>query len=188
MAEVVLKELINGGKINFSGQMQQQVDELVAQTTVNLVQLNQAVTKEDQQKAIEKILRYPVPPTLRLNPPFQVDFGAHTFIGEKVFINRDCLFMDLGGIYLEDNVLLGPRVSVLSMNHGEEPDQRQNLILKEVHIKKGAWIGANATILPGVTVGENAIVGAGAVVTKDVSQNAVVAGVPAHFVRKIKSY
>lgn len=95
--------------------------------------------------------------------------------------------MDLGGIYLENNVLLGPRVSLLSINHGEEPEQRQNLILKAVRIKKGAWIGAGAKVLPGITVGENAIVGAGAVVTKNVPANTIVAGVPAHFVRKVNS-
>lgn len=128
---------INGGQVVFSGEMQEQVDELVSQTTENLVKFNQAVTKEEQQKALEKILRYPFPPTLRINPPFQVDFGAHTFIGKNVFINRDCLFMDLEGIYLEDNVLLGPRAALLSINHDEEPEQRQNLILKEVRIKKG---------------------------------------------------
>ena len=186
MPEIILPELINGGKIEFSGQMQHQVDQLVAETTINLQHLNQAVTPADQQAALAQILRAPVPATLRLNPPFQVDFGAHTFIGENVFINRDCLFMDLGGIYLADNVLLGPRVSLLSMNHGEAPDQRLNLILKAIHINQGAWLGVNVTVLPGVTVGENAIVGAGAVVTKDVPANSIVAGVPAQFVRKIQ--
>lgn len=136
MEKVILKELINGGKVVFSGKMQEQVDELVGQTTENLVRFNQAVTKEKQQEALANILRYPFSATLRINPPFQVDFGAHTFIGKNVFINRDCLFMDLGGIYLEDNVLLGPRAALLSINHGEEPEQRQNLILKEVRIKK----------------------------------------------------
>lgn len=70
---------------------------------------------------MEAILGYLVSKTLRINSPWQVDLGAHTFIGENVFINRDCLFMDLGGIFLEDNVLLAPRVSLLSMNHAEAP-------------------------------------------------------------------
>lgn len=73
------------------------------------------------------------------------------------------------------------------MNHAEAPTQRQNLILKAVHIKKGAWIGAGATVLPGVTVGENAIMGAGAIVTKDVPANMVVAGTPAQILRPIKT-
>ena len=183
----VLKELINGGKVVFDSSLQRQVDQLVAQTTSQLLQFNQAATKAAQLKAMEAILGYPVPKTLRINPPWQVDIGAHTFIGENVFINRDCLFMDLGGIFLEDNVLLAPRVSLLSMNHAEAPTQRQNLILKAVHIKKGAWIGAGATVLPGVTVGENAIVGAGAIVTKDVPANMVVVGAPAQILRPIKT-
>lgn len=186
MEEPILKELINGGQVIFSDTLKQQVDALVAQTTVNLLKFNQAATKAEQWPALEKILRYPVPQSLRINPPFQVDLGAHTFIGNNVFINRDCLFMDLGGIFLEDNVLLAPRVALLSMNHVEAPDQRQNMILKAVRIKSGAWIGAGATVLPGITVGENAIVGAGAVVTKDVPANMVVAGIPAKIIRPIK--
>lgn len=117
----VLKELINGEKVVFDSSLQQQVDQLVAQTTSQLLQFNKAATKAAQLKAMEAILGYLVPKTLRINSPWQVDLGAHTFIGENVFINRDCLFMDLGGIFLEDNVLLAPRVSLLSMNHAEAP-------------------------------------------------------------------
>ena len=117
--------------------------------------------------------------------PFHTNFGRHIRIGKNVFINHACTFLDLGGITIEDDVLIGPKVSIITENHPTNPDQRKMLDLKSVHIKRNVWIGANATILPGVTIGENSIVAAGAVVTKDVPDNVVVAGVPAKIVKTI---
>jgi acetyltransferase-like isoleucine patch superfamily enzyme len=85
----------------------------------------------------------------------------------------------LGGITIEDDVLIGPKVSLITENHPLNPKERKGLIGKPILIKKNAWIGANATILPGVTIGENSVVAAGAVVTKSVPANVVVAGNPA---------
>ena len=105
--------------------------------------------------------------------------------GERVFINSNVMMVDLGGITIEDDVLIGPGAYLLSVNHGLKPKQRKELELKPVLIKKNAWIGARATICPGVIVGENAVIAAGAVVTKDVPKNTVVAGVPAKIIKKI---
>jgi acetyltransferase-like isoleucine patch superfamily enzyme len=118
--------------------------------------------------------------------PLYINYGRHTQIGKNVFINFDCVFLDLGGITIEDNVLLAPKVSLLTESHPLDPAQRQSLIPKPILIKKNAWIGTSATILPGVTIGENAVVAAGSVVTKDVPDNVVVAGIPATFIKKIK--
>ena len=96
------------------------------------------------------------------------------------------MFTDLGGITLEDHVLIGPRANLLTVNHPQDPKQRRSLIVKPITIKRNAWIGAAATILPGVTVGENAIVGANALVTKDVPANTVVGGNPAKVIKEIK--
>ena len=125
--------------------------------------------------------------TLHVNPPFYSDFGRHIRIGKNVFINSGAMFTDLGGITLEDNVLIAPRVNILTVNHPENPAERRGLILKPVLIKKNAWIGAGATILPGVTVGENAIVAAGAVVSKDVPANTIVGGIPAKVLKTIEA-
>jgi acetyltransferase-like isoleucine patch superfamily enzyme len=86
---------------------------------------------------------------------------------------------------IEDNVLIAPKVSLLSEEHPVLPADRHSLMAGHIHIKKNAWIGANATIMPGVTVGENAVVAAGAVVSKDVPDNAIVGGVPAKTIRMI---
>lgn len=95
-----------------------------------------------------------------------INYGKNTEICKNVFINFDCTFLDLGGIIIEDNVLIAPKVSLLSEGHPVSPGNRNALTAAKIHIKKNAWIGAKATILQGVTIGENAVVAAGAVVSK----------------------
>lgn len=104
-------------------------------------------------------------------------------IGNNVFINSNSLLMARGGITIEDDVLMAANVQLLSNNHDEY--DRQILTCKPIHIKKGAWIGAGASILPGVTIGKYAIVGAGAIVTKDVGDYEVAVGVPAKIVKTL---
>lgn len=118
--------------------------------------------------------------------PIYINYGKHLSIGKNVFINFDCTFLTLGGITIEDDVLIGPKVSLITENHPLEPQYRKGLIGKPIHIKKNAWIGANATILPGVTIGKNAVVAAGALVSKDVPDNVAVGGVPAKILRTIE--
>lgn len=118
-------------------------------------------------------------------PPFTTNFGRFTTIGKNVFINHGCSFLDLGGITIENNVLIGPQVKLVTENHPLDPATRKGLITKPILIMQNAWIGAGATILPGVTVGENAVVAAGAVVSKDVPANTVVGGIPAKLIKSI---
>ena len=117
--------------------------------------------------------------------PLYINYGKHINIGKNVFINFDCTFLALGGITIEDDVLIGPKVSLITENHPLNPQDRKGLICKSILIKRNAWIGANATILPGVTIGENAVVASGAVVSKDVPDNTVVGGIPAKFIKTI---
>lgn len=149
--------------------------------------LNSSYHTFDQTRAIlSDLMGYPIDPSTSIAAPFYTDFGQFTRIGKGVFINFGCSFMDRSGVTIEDNVLIGPQVKLITENHPEEPAQRMNLYGKEIIIRRGAWLGAGVTVLPGVTVGENAIVGAGSVVTHDVPDNAIVAGVPARFVREIR--
>ena len=91
----------------------------------------------------------------------------------------------MGGITIEDDVLIGPKVNLITENHPLNPNDRKSLICKPIVVKRNAWIGAAVTILPGVTIGENSVVAAGAVVTADVPPNTIVGGVPAKFIRNI---
>lgn len=113
--------------------------------------------------------------------PIQIDFGNQVKLGKGVFINHSFMASAAAGVTIDDNVQIAPQVSILTVNH--DFNDRMIVICAPVHIKRNAWIGANTTILPGVTIGENAIVGSGSVVTKDVEDNAVVAGNPARIIR-----
>lgn len=162
------------------------IHRIAAENAPKIAELSGAYKTQDQIRALlADITGAAMDDSLHVNLPFYSDFGRHIRIGKNVFINSGAMFTDLGGITLEDNVLIAPRVSILTVNHPEQPNQRRGLILKPVVIRKNAWIGAGATILPGVTVGENAIVAAGAVVAKDVPPNTVVGGIPARVLKNI---
>ncbi len=123
---------------------------------------------------------------VRMFPPFYTAFGKMTKVGKGVFINFGCTFLDQGGITIEDGVFIAPDVKILTEGHPEEPTRRRTLLTSPVHIGRNVWIGAGATILPGVTIGENAIIAAGAVVSRDVAANMIVGGVPARELREIR--
>ena len=122
----------------------------------------------------------------KLFPPFYADYGKNISVGENVFINSGCCFQDQGGIEIGNNVLIGQQVVIATLNHELAPTRRANLVPAPVNIGNNVWIGAHATILSGVTIGDNSVVAAGAVVTKDVPANVVVAGVPAKVVKNIE--
>lgn len=149
-----------------------------------LNQMNNSSNPEEIAQIVSIILDTKVQ-DVTVFTPLYINYGKHISIGKNVFINFDCTFLALGGITIEDDVLIGPKVSFITESHPLDPEQRKGLIGKPIHIKKNAWIGANATILPGVTIGENAIVAAGAVVCKDVPGNTIVGGIPAKFIKNV---
>jgi acetyltransferase-like isoleucine patch superfamily enzyme len=152
-----------------------------------IVALNSATDVDQIRERLSEIIGSKVDTSTTIFIPFHTNFGQHIRIGKNVFINHACSFLDMGGITIEDDVLIGPRVNLITENHPVDPARRKQLDLKSILIKRNAWIGAGATILPGVTVGENAIVAAGAVVNKDVPANTIAGGVPAKFIRTINT-
>lgn len=142
-------------------------------------------TQEELTALLTKLTGVEVDKSVRIFLPFYTNFGRFTRFGKNVFVNFNCTFLDRGGITIDDNVLIAPNVNIVTESHPENPDHRHNVYGRAIHIKRGAWIGASATILPGVTIGENAIIGAGSVVTKDVPDNTIVVGNPAKPVREI---
>ena len=115
----------------------------------------------------------PMDESFVLMPPFYATGGTNTRIGRNVFINQNCTFYDLGGIEIADDVLIGPNVSIITSSHPIEPAQRRNgVIASPIVIEKNVWIAAGATIIGGVTVGENSVVAAGSVVTPETLQQA----------------
>ncbi|WP_148466441.1 DapH/DapD/GlmU-related protein [Limosilactobacillus antri] len=144
-----------------------------------------AAPQEEIRQVIGKITRQQIDDSVEIRLPIRSDYGANLRIGKGVFINSGVMFTDLGGITLADHVLVGPNATIISVNHPLDPQKRHEVEMKPVLIGENAWLGANSTILPGVTVGRNAVVAAGAVVTKDVPANTVVAGVPAKIIKEI---
>ena len=115
-----------------------------------------------------------------LIPPFYTAGGNEIRVGQNVFVNQNCTFYDLGGLHIADDVMIGPNVSIITAGHPLEPSQRRaTTIGNPIVIEKGVWIAAGATIIGGVTVGQNSVVAAGSVVTRDVSPNTLVGGNPA---------
>ena len=161
------------------------VEAIVRRTMQLSADLNSATDIDQARQILSEITGNEIDASTTVFIPFYINFGKFTSIGKNVFINHACSFLDLGGITIENDVLIGPRVNLVTENHPSDPAERRSLITKPIVIKRNAWLGANVTILPGVTVGENAIVAAGAVVAKDVPANTVVGGVPAKFIKSI---
>ena len=128
----------------------------------------------------------PVDETFNLIPPVYCDHGVNIRVGRKVFINQRCQLNDIGGIEIGDDVMLGPGVNLITSGHPVDPAARfDGITAAPIHLENNVWIGAGATILQGVTVGENSVIAAGAVVTHDIPPNTLAAGVPAKLIRKI---
>jgi acetyltransferase-like isoleucine patch superfamily enzyme len=150
-----------------------------------LVQMNNSSSPTEIRDLLSQITGSEIDKSVDVFTPLYINYGKHTKIGKNVFINFDCTFLDLGGITIEDNVLLAPKVSLLSEGHPVSPENRHSLLVGHIHIKKNAWIGAGAIILPGVTIGENSIVAAGAVVSTSVPDNTIAGGIPAKVIKEI---
>lgn len=148
---------------------------------------NLPIENKEEIVALEKKLFGKTGNSIYVNPPLYVDYGRHVEIGDNFYANMDCVFLDVNKISIGDNVMVGPRVSFYTEGHPTDAEVR----VKELEfglpivIEDNVWIGGSASILPGVTVGENSIVAAGAVVTKDVPNNTIVGGNPARVIRKI---
>ena len=141
----------------------------------------------DQVRALfSELIAKKVDDSFLLIPPFYATGGADTRIGRNVFVNQNCTFYDLGGLDIADDVMIGPSVSLITSGHPLEPSRRRAFtIAKPIVIERNVWIAAGATIIGGVTLGENSVVAAGSVVTKNVPANSLVGGNPARVIRSI---
>src|SRR5579863_5210024 len=141
----------------------------------------------DQIRALfSELIGQKVDESFLLIPPFYTAGGDEIRVGRNVFVNQNCTFYDLGGLDIADDVMIGPNVSIITAGHPLEPSLRRNVTVgKPIVIEKNVWIAAGATIIGGVTVGENSVVAAGSIVTRDVPPNTLVGGNPARVIRSI---
>ena len=153
-------------------------------------------TEAEVRESLREITRSQVPDTVRVFTPLNINYGPGVHIGDDCFLNFGCTLLAIGGITIGDGAFIGPHCVLATEYHPEDPATRHTLLTdpatrhtlltKPIVIGRNAWLGANVTVLAGVTIGENAIVAAGSVVTKDVPSNTVVAGTPAKVKRGIK--
>ena len=190
MAEIDLKEFYRqmaSGEV-VSGDMLKYFHILSQEALKITMELNNKYhTPDEIIELFSKLTGKKVDKSFRLFPPFYTDCGKNITIGKNVFINACCKFQDQGGIQIGNGVLIGHNVTLATLNHDERLDFRQNIYPKPIKIGDNVWIGSNASILAGVTIGNGAIIGANAVVTKDIPENTIAAGVPARIIRKVNT-
>lgn len=150
------------------------------------VEMNTAYhTPEELREIMGRLIGKKVDDTFRLFPPFYTDFGKNITIGKEVFINSGCHFQDQGGIEIGDGAFIGHNVTLATINHDIAPSQKRKNHYAPIKIGSNVWIGSNATVTQGVTIGEWSVVAAGAVVTKDVPPYTIVGGIPAKEIKKV---
>lgn len=140
---------------------------------------------DEVRDILSELMGYTMPQSLTVFPPFYTDYGLNTVFGENVFVNACCHFQDQGGIVIGDGCQIGHNVVFATLNHGLSPEDRPHTYPSPIRLGRHVWVGSNTTFLPGVTIGDNAIVAAGAVVSHDVAENTIVGGVPAKFIKNI---
>ena len=160
--------------------------EMCEETRKIEMELNSAYhTPQEIIEIMSRLTHKKIDDSFRLFPPFYADFGKNITFGKNIFINSSCHFQDQGGIKIGDDVFIGHNVVLATATHDLNPGMNRKLYYKPIEIKNNVWIGSNATILQGVTIGEWSVVAAGAVVTKNVEPFTIVGGVPAKFIKKV---
>lgn len=153
--------------------------ERVLQVTALTSRLNVLPFEDEDGRAalLEQILGRPLPPKVTIYPPFYTDHGLNLELAERVFINQGCTFLDYAGIRMAERVMVGPKVTFITSGHPVDPAERKLYLTgAPIDVHENVWIGAGATILPGVTIGRDAVVAAGAVVVDDVPAESLVTG------------
>ena len=187
-----LKELLNyfdnGGHFGDNPEVIFSMRRYIQENRRLLYELNN-VWHEDEAEISElfrRITAKPVGKGLRLETPFYTDFGKNITVGDNVFINAGCKFQDQGGIYIGDQTFIGHNVVLATLDHDINPQKRYMLYPAPIHIGNRVWIGSNVVITKGVTIGDNSVIAAGAVVTHDIPSDVVAGGVPAKVLRNIE--
>ena len=186
--EVFRKRMEERSYIEAGGEMHDLMLRAASEAARITAQINQTFhTPEELRALFSELIGREVDVEFGLFPPFYTDFGKNIRLGKRVFINAGCCFQDQGGIEIGDDCLIGHQVVLATLNHDFDPEKRANMTPAPIRLGRRVWIGAHATVLAGVTIGDNAIIAAGAVVTKDVPENTLVGGVPARVLKKIGS-
>lgn len=145
-------------------------------------------SKNEYDRSILESLFHKLGENVYIESSFNCEFGFNISIGHNVYINHDMVILDCNEVTIGNDVYIGPKVGLFAANHAEDPVERANHVVysKPIHIEDNVWLGGHVSVLPGVTVGKNSIIGAGSVVTKDIPENVVAAGNPCKVIRPIE--
>lgn len=182
-----LLEALNSGQTITGNSPLHQVMHQTSQEALRITgELNGSYHEPDRvRELLGELIGEPIDETVMVFPPLHSDFGKNLTLGKRVFINAGCKFQDQGGVAISDDCLIGHNTVFATLNHEMDPPRRADLHPGSITLGRNVWVGANVTILPGVTIGDDAVVAAAAVVTKDVPARSVVVGSPAKVVRTI---
>lgn len=177
------KENMLAGKLY---RVDQELSNLMSDNKKKIAQFNQATSDDEQNRLIQTIIPNSED-SIHIEAPFHCDYGDHIHLGNNFYANYDCIMLDVNHIYIGNNVLLGPRVSIYTAGHPLSSAVRNSGLEfgKSITIGDNAWVGGNTIINPGVKIGCNTVIGSGSVVTKDIPDNVIAAGNPCRVIRKI---
>lgn len=184
--DALLAALDDGETISAGSPLHAAMHETSQQALRIAGELNGGYVEPDRVRSLlAQLTGRPVDESVTLFPPFTADFGRNIRLGRRVFINSGCRFQDQGGITIGDDCLIGHNAVIATLQHDIHPSRRGDLIPAPVVLGRNVWLGANVTVLPGVTIGDDAVIGAGSVVTKDVPAASIAVGSPARVVRSV---
>ena len=182
----ILERELRGGVISSADPEYPKIVALITEAQQIIAEMNTGYRDPASMRALfSRLTGAAVDDSFWLMQPFYTDFGKNIRVGRNVFVNHACEFMDRGGITIGDDVLIGPKVNLVTVNHPLDPARRHSTWCAPISIRRGAWLGAAVSVMPGVTIGENAVVAANAVVSRDVPDNTVVGGIPARVIKNV---
>lgn len=182
----IFKREVDGELIHPKDSEYNKIINQINKTQKFVMKLNKNVNYKQKNKIFSKIIGKELSQGFGFLTPIYMDYGKNIQIGTNVFINFGCSFLGRGGITIGNNVLIGPNCNLMTTNHPIDPKNRKATISQKIILEENVWLGANVTVCPGVTIGENSIIAAGSVVTKNVDKNVIVGGVPAKLINVIK--
>lgn len=181
-----LERLLAGEAVEAGSEMHLMMHSMSQEAIRICMEINGAYHTPGELKVLmEELTGKAVPDGFAPFPPFNADCGRNIHLGENVFINSGCKFQDQGGIFIGDRCLIGHNVVIATLNHHMDVDRRGGMVPKPVRLGSDVWVGSGAILLPGITVGDGAVVAAGAVVTTDVAPRTIVGGNPARLIKRI---
>lgn len=179
---------LNAGETITAGSPLHQAMHQASQTALRITgELNSGYHEPERvRELLARLTGKPVDETVALFPPFSADFGRNITLGKRVFINSGCRFQDQGGISIGDDCLIGHNAVLATLNHDLAPSRRADMHPAPITLGRNVWLGSNVTVLPGVSIGDDSVVAAGAVVTKDIPRRSLAVGAPARVIRSIE--